>query len=394
MENYDVIVLGAGASGLMCAMTAGQRGRRVLVLDRSNKIGKKILMSGGGRCNFTNYLVEADHYICSNPHFVKSALSQYTQWDFIALVQQYEIPFHERDHGQLFCDESAKDILNLLKSECKKHAVEIRAKCECKKIIHKDKYYLETSAGKLSCDSLVVATGGLSIPSLGGSGYGYQVAEQFGHHLVAVDAGLVPLTFSDWFKEVTEKLSGTAIRVALSCNNKSFTENILFTHRGLSGPVVLQISNYWKRGEKVRINLIPDKDIHDLLKQYKKNKSKSLLKSLLSKHLPVKLVIELESKFWSELSNMVMAEISDVALNKVSEVISALELKPSGTEGYRTAEVTLGGVNTDDINSKTMESKKQSGLYVIGEVLDVTGHLGGYNFQWAWSSGYVAGSNV
>lgn len=394
MKEFDVIVIGAGASGLMCAMTAGQRGRKVLVLDSSNKIGKKILMSGGGRCNFTNYFVEADNYICSNPHFVKSALSQYTQWDFISLVEKYNIKYHERDHGQLFCDDSAKEILNLLKKECDLVGVDIRARCECRSISYKDKYLLKTSLGEFSCESLVVATGGLSIPTLGSSGYGYDVARQFGHDVYDVRAGLVPFTFSDWFKEVTEKLSGTAVKVTIETGGHSFTENILFTHRGLSGPAVLQISNYWKPGQQIYIDLIPEHDVDQILLKYKLERPKSLLRNLLSEYLPVNLVLELEKRFWPDVALKPIAEIPDEALLKIAERLARLELKPSGTEGYRTAEVTLLGVSTDGVSSKTMESKHKKGLYFIGEVLDVTGHLGGYNFQWAWSSGYVAGMSV
>ncbi len=394
MEEFDVIVIGAGASGLMCAMTAGQRGRKVLVIDSSNKIGKKILMSGGGRCNFTNYYIESDNYICSNPHFVKSALSQYTQWDFISLVEKYEIAFHERDHGQLFCDDSARDILNLLKAECDKSKVDIRVRCDCNSITYKEKYYLKTSLGEFSCSSLVIASGGLSIPTLGSSGFGYDIAKQFGHEVLKVRAGLVPFTFSDWFKQVSEKLSGTAVKVTIETAGHSFTENILFTHRGLSGPAVLQISNYWKEGQQISINLLPDNDAKELLLSYKQQRPKSQLKNLLSEHFSVSLVAELENKFWPDFSGKPVAEIPDIALHEIAKNISELKLKPSGTEGYRTAEVTLQGVSTDEVSSKTMESKRQSDLYFVGEVLDVTGHLGGYNFQWAWSSGYVAGVSV
>lgn len=394
MEQFDVVIIGAGASGLMCAMTAAQRGRSVLLLDSSNKIGKKILMSGGGRCNFTNYSIEPDNYICSNPHFVKSALKQYTQWDFIALVSQYEIPFHERDHGQLFCDSSAKDILNMLKTECEKVKVDIRPRCTCKSIYKKDKYYLETNVGSFSCESLVIATGGLSIPTLGSSGFGYEIAQQFGHEVLAVRAGLVPFTFSDWFKPIAEKISGTAIKVSVEASGKSFTENVLFTHRGLSGPVILQISNYWQPGQWISINLLPDNNAQELLQGFKAQRPKSLLKNLLSEYLPVSLIAELEIRYWGGFATKAIAEIPDSMLSDIAGRLSALMLKPSGTEGYRTAEVTLSGVSTDQVSSKTMESKQQPGLYFIGEVLDVTGHLGGYNFQWAWSSGYVAGMAV
>lgn len=394
MSEFDVVVIGAGASGLMCAMTAGLRGKKVLVIDSSNKIGKKILMSGGGRCNFTNYSIEPDNYLCDNPHFVKSALNQYTQWDFISLVEKYNIAYHERDHGQLFCNESAKEILALLKNECDNANVKIKSRCQCESIIYKDKYFLKTNLGDFSCRSLVVASGGLSIPTLGSSGYGYEVARQFGHEVYDVRAGLVPFTFSDWFKVITEKLSGIAIKVEIEASGHSFTENILFTHRGLSGPAVLQVSNYWQAGDEIRINLLPDHDVHQLIQSYKHDRPKALIKNLLSEHLPVNLIVELEKKYWIASAAKPIAEIPDVILQEIAEKLSGFVLKPSGTEGYRTAEVTLSGVSTDDVSSKTMESKKQPDLYFIGEVLDVTGHLGGYNFQWAWSSGYVAGVSI
>jgi len=387
-------VIGGGASGLMCAMTAAQRGRKVLVLDSSNKIGKKILMSGGGRCNFTNYYIEADNYICENPHFVKSALSQYTQWDFIALVEKYGIAYHERDHGQLFCNDSAKAILNLLKTECDKAGVTIKVRCAVEKISADEGYTLQTNLGQYHCKSLVIATGGLSIPTLGSTGFGYEVAQQFGHQVYPVRAGLVPFTFSDWFKAVTEKLSGTAIKATIETAGHSFTENILFTHRGLSGPAVLQISNYWQPGQSITINLLPEHNAGELLRGYKNTRAKSLLKNLLAEVLPVKLIAELEDRFWTEYATKPVAEIPDAQLDEIAEALSALKLKPSGTEGYRTAEVTLCGVSTDEISSKTMESMRQPDLYFIGEVMDVSGHLGGFNFQWAWSSGYVAGLSI
>ncbi|MDH5425626.1 MAG: NAD(P)/FAD-dependent oxidoreductase [Gammaproteobacteria bacterium] len=394
MDVFDVVVIGAGASGLMCAMTAARRGRKVLVLESSNKIGKKILMSGGGRCNFTNYTIEAENYICHNPHFVKSALSQYTQWDFIALVQKYGIEFHEREHGQLFCNDSSKEILNLLKTECDETGVDIRLRCDCKSVAYQDGYLLKTSQGEFHCQSLVVASGGLSIPTLGSTGYGYELARQFGHQVLSVRAGLVPFTFSDWFKSLSEKLSGIAIRATVKTATQSFSENILFTHRGLSGPAVLQISNYWQEGQDVNINLLPDADVTEMLLDLKQQRAKSLLKNLLANYLPVSLILELEKKFWPEYAGKSIAEIPDVALKKVASSITDLKLKPSGTEGYRTAEVTLNGVDTAGISSKTMESKLSPGVYFVGEVLDVTGHLGGYNFQWAWSSGYVAGASA
>ena len=391
MEIFDVIVLGAGASGLMSALTAAQRGRKVLVLDSSNKIGKKILMSGGGRCNFTNYYINAENYICHNPHFVKSALNQYTQWDFIAMVERYDIDYHERDHGQLFCDHSAKDILAMLKNECDKAGVDIRVRASTEKVSFNDSFFLNSSVGKFKTQSLIIATGGLSIPTLGVSAFGYEIAEQFGHTLFPRYAGLVPFTFSDWFKTVSEKLSGLALTAEISTAGKSFTENLLFTHRGLSGPVVLQLSNYWQPGADIIINLLPETPLYPALLSEKENKPRAMLKNVLASYLPTSLVNELGQHFWPALLTKPMAEIANHELEKVAQTLNQLSVKPSGTEGYRTAEVTLGGVDTTDISSKTLESKHQAGLYFVGEVLDVTGHLGGYNFQWAWSSGYVAG---
>jgi predicted Rossmann fold flavoprotein len=391
LEEFDVIVLGAGAAGLLSAITAGQRGKKVLVLDRSNKIGKKILMSGGGRCNFTNYHIEPDNFICSNPHFVKSAIHQFTQWDFLALVGQYQIPFHERDHGQLFCDDSAKDILNMLKSMAEKANVDIRVKCECETVSFNQNYFLNTNIGKFKSTSLVVASGGLSIPSLGASGFGYEVASQFGLELLPVRAGLVPMVFSDWFKSFTEAMSGIAVNALVTVENRSFNENILFTHRGLSGPAILQISNYWFEGQTLSIDLLPDIDANSWLLDMKHRQVKQSLKNILANELPTKLVSMLGERFWPAELTQPLEEISDKKISMIADKLNKFSVKPSGTEGYRTAEVTLGGVNTDSISSKTMECKTQPGLFFVGEVLDVTGHLGGYNFQWAWSSGYVSG---
>ena len=391
MEEFDVIVLGAGAAGLMSAITAGQLGRKVLVLDRSNKIGKKILMSGGGRCNFTNYNIDPDNFICSNQHFVKSAIHQFTQWDFISLVEQYKIPYHERDHGQLFCDNSAKEILNMLKSMSEKANVDIRVKCECETVSFNEKYYINTNIGKFKSTSLVVATGGLSIPSLGASGFGYDVARHFDLDVTPVRAGLVPLAFSDWFKSFTESMSGIAIDALVTAENRSFSENILFTHRGLSGPAILQISNYWRQGERLSINLLPNQDANLWLLDMKQRHVKQTLKKILANELPNKLVNMIGEKFWPTESTQSLEGISDIKISMIAEKLNQFTVKPSGTEGYRTAEVTIGGVNTKSVSSKTMECKTQPGLFFVGEVLDVTGHLGGYNFQWAWSSGYVSG---
>lgn len=398
-ELFDVIILGAGASGLLCAFTAAQRGRRVLVLERANKIGKKILMSGGGRCNFTNQLVEPDNFISANPHFCKSALRRYTQWDFIELVERHGISYEERKHSQLFCTDSAKDIVAMLLAECEWAGAQIRTHCEINQIEApgegKTRYRIrlqqDGAAQSLECESLVVATGALSIPTLGGSGLGYEIARQFDLPLTERRAGLVPLMFSDAMKPLCERLSGLAVEVTISCNGQSFTENMLFTHRGISGPAVLQISNYWAPGDDILIDLLPGVDAQQWLLQAKQTQGKSRLRTLLGQHLPKGLVAELQLRWWAEHEDTALAEISDKQLIVIGEQLNSWRLKPSASEGYRTAEVTLGGVDTSAISSKTMEVKNQSGLYFIGEVLDVTGHLGGFNFQWAWSSGYSAG---
>ncbi len=407
---FDVIVLGAGASGLMCAFTAAQQGRKVLVLERANKVGKKILMSGGGKCNFTNHFVEASNYISDNPHFCKSALNRYTQWDFIAMVERYGIEYEERKHSQLFCLKSAKEILAMLLSECDLAGVEIKTHSEVESLEaielkgHSDKHQHDDTRSryqltikhdhqsqKLQCQSLVVATGALSIPSLGGSGIGYDIAKQFDLKLTERRAGLVPFMFSDSFKARCERLSGLALEVEVSCNSQSFTENLLFTHRGLSGPVILQISNYWFPGDEINIDLLPGLNVADWLLTGKHKEAKSLLRTVLTKKLAKGLVAELQGLFWAEQADKPLAEFSDKQLIAIGNQLNNWTLKPSATEGYRTAEVTLGGVDTNEISSKTMEVKKQQGLYFIGEVVDVSGHLGGYNFQWAWSSGYTAG---
>ncbi|MEJ1378907.1 MAG: NAD(P)/FAD-dependent oxidoreductase [Candidatus Sedimenticola sp. (ex Thyasira tokunagai)] len=391
MSHYDVIIIGAGASGLMCAMTAGQRGRRVLVLEHAAKVGRKILISGGGRCNFTNIYVEAENYLSANPHFCKSALKRYTQWDFIALVEKYAIPYHERDHGQLFCDNSAREILDMLLAECRGAAVTIKTECEVMAITHQERFLLQTEGGDFSADSLVIATGGLSIPSMGASDFGLQVARQFGHEVLPPRAGLVPFMFSDHYKTISERLSGIAVKATLACGAHSFTENILFTHRGLSGPAVLQISNYWRPGDIVSVNLLPGRDAEELLLDIKRQQPKSLLRNPLAEYLPKRLLLELEQLLWPDFADRPVGDFPNKLLLEIATGISDWQLKPSTTEGYRTAEVTLGGVDTAQLSSKSMESRCRSGLFFIGEVVDVAGHLGGYNFQWAWSSGYAAG---
>ena len=395
MIYYDVIVIGAGASGLMCALTAAQRGRSVLVLEGSNKAGKKILMSGGGRCNFTNIEVDSTNYISANPHFCKSALKRYSQWDFIETVQRHDIKYEQRKHGQLFCLDSAKDILNMLLTDCAESAVVLKTHVKIKSVQVQTegtaRYQIDTETASYRCYSLVIATGALSIPKMGASGLGYQIAKQFGINVLSCRAGLVPFTFSDHFKGVAERLSGLAVEVELSCAGASFRENMLFTHRGLSGPAALQISNYWQPGTLITVNLLPDLLLVDYLLLQKSKQAKALLKTVLSAHLAKSLVSELQAIFWSEYAQTPLAEIPDKKLRFITEQLQCLKLKPAGTEGYRTAEVTLGGVDTHELNSKTMESKKQPGLFFIGEVVDVTGWLGGYNFQWAWSSAYTAG---
>lgn len=401
MKNPDVIIIGGGAAGLFCAFTAAQRGQSVVVLDSSNKVGKKILMSGGGRCNFTNLDITPENYLCNNPHFCISALNRYNQWQFIELVESHGIAYHERKHGELFCDESAKDILTMLLDECQRAGVVIKTKCEIKSVKAVDKageenqrYGLQTSAGQYQCRSLVIATGGLSIPTMGASGFGYEIAEQFGLSLLPRTAGLVPFTFSDGIKQISETLSGLAVDVDMSVNGISFRENMLFTHRGISGPAALQLSSYWKPGQAIGVNLLPDDNAAELLLGYKKTSAKSLLRNLLSQHLSKGLVLALQTLHWPKYAETAMAEIPDAQLLAVAQQLADWQLKPSGTEGYRTAEVTLCGVDTDQLSSKTMECKTQPGLYFVGEVVDVTGHLGGYNFQWAWASGYAAGQYV
>jgi len=405
-EHYDLLVLGGGAAGLMCALTAGQRGLSVLVLEKSNKVGKKILMSGGGRCNFTNLAVEADNFICANPHFCKSALSRYTQWDFIALVERHGIDYEERKHGQLFCLNSASDILNMLVSECDLAGVEIRTRCDIASIDclsneevsaaeRKTRYSLPYShadeSHAVDCSSVVVATGALSIPTLGGSSQGYDIASQFNIPLKPRRAGLVPFMFSDSTRDLCERLAGVSLPVNAHCNGATFAENILFTHRGISGPAILQISNYWQPGETLSIDLMPETDAAAWLCSSKAQQGRLRLTTVLGKQLPKALVTELQALWWPEMAEKNLGEFSDKQLATIGARLNDWQLKPSATEGYRTAEVTLGGVDTDLISSRTMEAKHYPGLFFIGEVVDVTGHLGGFNFQWAWSSGYCAG---
>lgn len=378
----------------MCAAVAGRRGRKVLVLERANKPGKKILMSGGGRCNFTNLYVEPGNFLSENPHFCKSALSRFSQWDFIELVNKHDIPYHEKTLGQLFCDRRSQDILDLLLAEADRAGVTLKTDCDIRDVWAGDGFGLTTSLGEFRAAALVVASGGLSVPTLGGSDIGYRLARQFGHGLVPLRPALVPFTFSDGFKLLSEKLTGVAVPARVTAGGVTFVENILFTHRGLSGPGVLQASSYWREGQGVEVDLLPGLDAQQWLHELKLQQPRARLRTVLTGNLPRKLVQELEILWWPERAETPLAEWPDRQLQAVAEQLHRWQLKPAGTEGYRTAEVTLGGVDTGEVSSKTMESRHQPGLYFVGEVLDVTGHLGGFNFQWAWSSGVAAGQNV
>lgn len=393
MSNWDVIVIGAGAAGLHCAAHAAKRGKSVLVLDHAKQAGKKILISGGGRCNFTNMYAGPDNFSSSNPHFCKSALSRYTQWDFIGLVAEYGIPYHEKTLGQLFCDDSAKDIVRMLMSECDRYGARVQLRTEIVSVDFDDGYCVDTSRGEYRSEKLVVACGGLSMPKLGATPLGYQIAEQFGHSIVPVRAGLVPFTLQEEDKERFAELSGVAVPVTAEANDGYFREAMLFTHRGVSGPAILQVSSYWQPGEAVTINLLPDLDAYEWLKTQQHQQPKSQLNTVLQAHFPKRVVTALAEHHQWPLSNK-LADTSNAQFQTIADNLNRWQLKPNGTEGYRTAEVTLGGVNVDEVSSKTMESQKQPGLYFIGEVLDVTGWLGGFNFQWAWSSGFACGSEV
>lgn len=394
VKAVDVLIIGAGAAGLMCAITAGQRGRNVMVVDHANKVGKKILMSGGGRCNFTNMYAEPDNYLSENPHFFKSALARYTQWDFIELVNKHQIPYHEKKLGQLFCDNKASDIVEMLLAECDQAGALVQTHCSIESVTYDEqmsRYCVDTSLGTMTAESLVVATGGLSIPTMGATGVGYELAEQFGLRLLPRSAGLVPFTLSKEQLLPFTTLVGSSADVRVTCGDQSFRENLLFTHRGLSGPVILQISSYWQPGQSIEIDWCPDMDLSDYLLNAKNDRPKAELKTVLS-NLHTKSWASVFCEHW--LSNQPMNTYSEKQLEDIAEKLHCWKILPAGTEGYRTAEVTLGGVNTDDLSSKTMEAKSQKGLYFIGEVVDVTGWLGGYNFQFAWASGYAAGSFV
>ena len=388
-EKYDVIIVGAGAAGMMSAIEAGKRGRKVLLIDHAKKIGEKIRISGGGRCNFTNIHTHPSKFISNNPKFIISALSQYTQNDFINLIKKHNIKYHEKKLGQLFCDQSAQQIIDMLLLECQIANVTIMKETIITEIDKQDdEYFIDVGNDKYLCNSLVIATGGLSVPKIGASKFGYDIAKKFNMSIVETLPALVPLTFNEKILAMCKELSGLSLEAIVFFNKIFFQEGMLFTHRGLSGPSILQISSYWKLGDSIKINLSPKLDIFKLLEIEKKSNPKQDINNIITEILPKRLasIICKENNVSGNIS-----ELSNKLLKQLSDSINNWVINPTGSEGYRTAEVTLGGVDTNEISSKTMMSKKNPGLFFIGEVVDVTGHLGGYNFQWAWSSGYVAG---
>ncbi len=390
-RHADVLIIGGGAAGLMCASTAGYAGKKVIVLEGSNRCGKKILMSGGGRCNFTNIGTSSKNFISQNPHFCKSALARYSPHDFIELVERHGIAYHEKELGQLFCDESSKQIVKMLLDECQWAGVEVVVDYNIQRIERADCFVVHSNQGVFFADKLVIASGGLSIPSMGASGFGYDIAKQFGHSIIATRAGLVPFTLSGKPLEQYAELSGLSLPVSVKTPAAEFSNALLFTHRGLSGPAVLQISSYWQLGDTIEINLLPNIDFAAYLLTLQQQGHKAELKTVLSELLPKRLAQLLCSDFFS---NKPINQHTHSELKQIAYAIQHWALTPSGTEGYRTAEVTLGGVNTDEISSSTFESKLCPNLYFIGEVLDVTGHLGGYNFQWAWACAQAAGKSL
>jgi predicted Rossmann fold flavoprotein len=389
-EAFDVAIVGAGAAGLMCAITAGRRGRRVLVVEHANKPGKKILMSGGGRCNFTNTGTGPANFLSANPHFCKSALARYAPADFVAMVERHGIAYHEKELGQLFCDESSKLIVRMLLDECAAAGVRIEIGYEVEDVRAQagGGFALRTTRGPVSAQSLVVASGGLSIPSMGASGYGYRLARQFGHEVLPTRAGLVPLTLSGTHLQRLEGLSGVSLPVEASCNGQAFRNFMLVTHRGLSGPSILQVSSYWQPGDELRLDLLPGVDADALLREQRRARPDAELRSVLSEALPKRFAQRL-CEAW--LGSQPMRRYDERQLRDIAAQLREWPIIASGTEGYRTAEVTLGGVDTHGLSSSTMESRLVPGLYFVGEVVDVTGWLGGYNFQWAWASGHAAG---
>ena len=398
MNSYDVVIIGASASGLMCAVEAAKRGRKVAVLDHAVKAGKKIRISGGGKCNFSNYYVSADNYLSHNPHFCKSALSRYQYFDFLALMAEYDIPWHERDHGQLFCDRSAMDIVDMLLAECHRYHADIILDCHIASIVQisgDETFLVHARQKSFTAESLVIATGGLSVPKMGATDFGLKTARQFDLNVIPTRPGLVPFTHNKTQLKKLQCLSGIAVEAVVSLDSmegtKCFRENLLFTHKGLSGPVILQISSYWHKGQSIVINLLPDLDVSRWLTQQQNEHPDTRLKTLLCRLLPRRLVTVFTQNMSVE-KPVKQYNFSDI--ESVFKLFSRWRYTPSGTEGYRVAEVTVGGVDTSELSSRTMQVRKVKGLYFIGEVVDVTGHLGGFNFQWAWASGFCAGQYV
>jgi predicted Rossmann fold flavoprotein len=387
-EEFDAVVLGAGAAGMMCAMTAGRRGRRVLLLDHADEPGRKILISGGGRCNFTNLDVRPERFFSGNPHFCRSALARYTQTDFIALVDRHGIAWHEKTLGQLFCDGSARQIVAMLAGGCADAGVALRLGQRVRSVTRTDRFVVELDSGEVTAPALVLATGGLSIPKMGATGLAYEIARRFGLPVTELRPALVPLVFGSRDLEVMGPLSGISAEVVASCNGTAFRENLLFTHRGLSGPAILQVSSCWREGDAIAIDLLPDADVAAALRAGKRTRPRAALKTHLADLLPQRLAQALAPE---TLRDRPVAEIADRDLDTLGAALDAWRVVPMGSEGYAKAEVTLGGIDTRALSSKTMEAREIPGLYAIGEAVDVTGWLGGYNFQWAWSSGWCAG---
>ncbi|WP_026942213.1 BaiN/RdsA family NAD(P)/FAD-dependent oxidoreductase [Hellea balneolensis] len=389
--TFDIIIIGAGAAGLMCGAVAGARGKSVLIIDHAKKAGEKIRISGGGRCNFTNIHCGPDNFISQNPHFAKSALSRYTPYDFIDLVERYKIDFHEKTKGQLFCDGRSQQIIDMLLAECDNAGNEIRLSTEVLGIEKFESgFVVTTNHQSLNVDKVVIACGGPSIPKMGASSYGYKVAEQFGLGIIKPKPALVPLTFTDGLKEPLKALAGVSTESRVYHPDASFDEALLFTHRGLSGPAILQISSYWNAGDAISVNLAPKTDILSALQEARLSAPRKSPKVWLSQYLPERLAEYVAS----HIKQLRLADMSDAALANLALMVNAWHVKPAGTEGFRTAEVTKGGVDTNELSSKTMEAKNVPGLYFIGEVVDVTGHLGGHNFQWAWASGTACGEAI
>ena len=391
-NQFDVIVIGAGAAGLMCSIEASKRNKSVFLLEHTSKIAEKIRISGGGRCNFTNLYSDNNNFLSDNKHFCKSAFANYTQLDFINLVKKHCIEFHEKKLGQLFCNKSAKDIIEMLISECEQNKVCISLNTKINTLEKNENFYVvETNKGIFSSSKIVVATGGLSIPKIGATDFGYKIAKQYNLKVTNLYPALVPLTFENETLEFCKSLAGVSVNASVKINKTVFDEGLIFTHRGISGPSILQISSFWKNGKEITINLLPENNVNEILKTRRIDTPKQSVSNILSDYLPNRLALAICHKL--KIIDKI-ADTSNENINKIAQSINKWTIIPTGTEGYKTAEVTLGGVDTKEISSSTMECKTQPGLYFIGEVLDVTGHLGGHNFQWAWSSGYLAGQNV